>query len=119
MRCLGHRGRVRGVSGAENDGAPSGGLLGVDPAPADVHGHGPYPDQLMHRFVFVLEQTLGHVAHSRNLVRALGRRSDIDATIIPIAFDPIRRVERLPGLRNWSLRASRATRAALDPRLSE
>jgi hypothetical protein len=33
---------------------------------------------------FVLEQTLGHVAHARNIERALAGRRDIDATVIGV-----------------------------------
>ena len=73
----------------------------------------------MQRFVFVLEQTLGHVAHSRNLTRALGRRTDIEATVIPVPFPPSDRLQTLPGLRNWSLRASRVARAGLGRRLAQ
>lgn len=73
----------------------------------------------MQRLVFVLEQTLGHVAHSRNIVRALGGRPDIEATVIRIAYPPVRRTDRLPVLRNWSVRASRQARSALLERLSQ
>jgi len=71
-----------------------------------------------HRFAFVLEQTLGHVAHTQNLSRALARRPDIDATLIKIPFEPPSRAQTLPGLRNWSLRASLAARAALHRRIA-
>jgi glycosyltransferase involved in cell wall biosynthesis len=73
----------------------------------------------MHRLVFVLEQTLGHVAHSRNLVRALSKRPDIDATVIPIPYASTSFVDQLPGLRNWSLRASQKARGELLKRLSQ
>src|SRR6266700_4237762 len=67
---------------------------------------------------FVLEQTLGHVAHARNIERALARRRDIDATVIGVEYDraggPMRRV---PGLRNWSLRGSWTARGELRRRL--
>jgi glycosyltransferase involved in cell wall biosynthesis len=73
----------------------------------------------MHRFVFVLEQTLGHAAHARNLERVLARESDIEATIIPITFDAVPMMRRVPGLRTWSVRASWAARAALRRRLRQ
>ena len=70
-------------------------------------------------FGFVLEQTLGHVAHSRNLVRALANEPDIRATVIPIEFGDPAGLSRLPGLRTWSWRASVAARAALRERQRE
>ena len=73
----------------------------------------------MHRFAFVLEQTMGHVAHSRNLTRALTAERDIDATVIPIDYSDPLGLERLPGLRTWSWRASVAARAALRDRLAK
>jgi len=71
--------------------------------------------------VFVLEQTLGHVAHARNIRRALDASSDsVRSTIIPIA--PPRSnalIGRIPGLRSWSVEASRQARSALLSRLRE
>lgn len=70
------------------------------------------------RFALVLEQTLGHVAHSRNLERALQQRPDIDATVIKIEYETAGGTLRLlPGLRNWSLRASWEARGALRRRM--
>ena len=41
----------------------------------------------MYRFAFVLEQTLGHVAHARNIRRALDQHADeIAATLIPVDY---------------------------------
>jgi glycosyltransferase involved in cell wall biosynthesis len=72
------------------------------------------------RFAFVLEQTLGHVAHSRNLERALADRSDIDATVLKVHYETAGGpLARLPGLRNWSLRASWTARAELRKRLGQ
>ena len=60
-----------------------------------------------YRFGFVMEQTLGHVSHYRNLRAAIDAEPDVRATWYPIAFAPQGRVEHLPLLRsNWSLRAS-------------
>lgn len=70
------------------------------------------------KFAFVLEQTLGHVAHSRNIERALADEPDIDATVIKI--DDHRRSNGLstwPGLSSWSFQASWAARAALRERV--
>jgi glycosyltransferase involved in cell wall biosynthesis len=71
------------------------------------------------RFVFVLEQTLGHVAHTRNVERALEREPGIEATVVRLPFEPAGRLDRLPGLRNWSLRASLMARSALRERLRQ
>lgn len=71
----------------------------------------------MFKFAFVLEQTLGHVAHSRNIERAVASDPEIEATIIPVGFtDPVG-LQRLPGLRTWSWRASLVARDALRERL--
>ena len=71
------------------------------------------------RFAFVLEQTLGHVAHTRNLERALAATDWIDGTVVKLPYEPRGSLERLPGLRNWSLRASLMARSALRRRLGE
>lgn len=68
----------------------------------------------MRRFAFVVEQTLGHGAHSRNLKRALARDLEIDAAVVELGFESASRaLSRLPVLSNWSLRSSLAARAAL------
>lgn len=74
---------------------------------------------MRHKFAFVLEQTLGHVAHSRNLERALALEPGIDATIIRLEFQPPHGIGRLPGVRSWSFRASWAARQALMRRLRD
>jgi glycosyltransferase involved in cell wall biosynthesis len=71
------------------------------------------------RFVFVLEQTLGHVAHTANLERALAGTDSVDGTVVKLPFEPQGSLQRLPVLRNWSLRASLMARAALQRRLGE
>jgi glycosyltransferase involved in cell wall biosynthesis len=68
------------------------------------------------RFVFVLEQTLGHVAHTKNLEQALDAADWIDGTVVKLPYEP-RGVQRLPVLRNWSFRASLMTRSALRRRI--
>ena len=67
----------------------------------------------MHRFGFVLEQTLGHVAHGRNLERALASETDIEPTVIRVGYSGPEGLQRLPGLRTWSWRASVAARNGL------
>ena len=71
------------------------------------------------RFVFVLEQTLGHVAHTANLERALAGTDWVDGTVVKLPYEPRGSVQRLPVLRNWSLRASLMARTALRRRLGE
>jgi glycosyltransferase involved in cell wall biosynthesis len=73
----------------------------------------------MHRFGFVLEQTLGHAAHGRNVERAIAAEPDIEATVIRIDFSDAEGIQRLPGLRSWSWRASVAARNALRARLRQ
>lgn len=68
------------------------------------------------RFVFVMEQTLGHIAHTRNLERALAREDWFENEIVRLPFEPVGAC-RLPVLRNWTLRASVMTRSALRRRL--
>jgi glycosyltransferase involved in cell wall biosynthesis len=69
------------------------------------------------RFAFVVEQTLGHVAHTKNLERALASTDWVDGTVVKLPYEPRGSLQRLPGLRNWSLRASLMTREALRRRL--
>src|SRR5258708_24205019 len=68
------------------------------------------------QFAFVMEQTLGHVAHSANLERALARTDWVDGDVFSLPFAPRSALAGLPGLRNWSLRASLMARAALHRR---
>ena len=70
------------------------------------------------RFVFVLEQTLGHVAHAGNIEQALERQDWIVPTIIRLPFGASRS-NRLPGLDNWSIRAGLMARNALRRRLAQ
>ena len=72
---------------------------------------------MRHRFAFVLEQTLGHVAHARNIERALALEPDIDGTIIRLENEPSRGLSSWPGVGTWSFRASWAARRALLERL--
>ena len=71
------------------------------------------------RFAFVMEQTLGHVAHTRNLEQALAGADWIEGSVIKLPFEATHPLGRLPGLRNWSLRASLMARSALARRLRE
>ena len=67
----------------------------------------------MRDFVFVLEQTLGHVAHGRNLERVVARETDIEATFLRIDFTADRRWAGLPALSSWSAQASWEARRGL------
>ena len=70
------------------------------------------------RFAFVLEQTLGHGAHSRNLKRALLEESGIEPTVIELGYESSSSALRgVPLLSNWSLRSSLAARMSLQARL--
>jgi glycosyltransferase involved in cell wall biosynthesis len=72
------------------------------------------------RFAFVLEQTLGHAAHARNIERALGDRDDIDPTLIGVGYESAGGgLRRLPLARNWTLRASWTARSELRRRLRQ
>jgi glycosyltransferase involved in cell wall biosynthesis len=73
----------------------------------------------MHRFGFVLEQTLGHVAHGLNIERALAHEPGIEPAVIRVDFSDPAGLQRLPGLRTWSWRASVTARNALRERLRD
>ena len=70
------------------------------------------------RVAFVMEQTLGHVTHYRNLRAAVSDRPGLASTWLPIPFAAGQVGRLVPLFRNnWSVRASwrarRALRAAL------
>jgi glycosyltransferase involved in cell wall biosynthesis len=71
---------------------------------------------MMARFVFVLEQTLGHVAHTGNIEQALERQDWIEPTIIRLPFSGSS--NPLPGVTNWTIRAGFMARNALRRRLA-
>ncbi len=71
----------------------------------------------MQRFAFVLEKTLGGIAHLRNLERAIAGSTDIDPALIYLDFTDAAGIQRLPVLRTWSWRASVAARNALEERI--
>ena len=73
----------------------------------------------MYRFGFVLEQTLGHISHGRNVERALKLEPDIEPAVVRIDFTDPAGLQRLPGLRTWSYRASVTARNALRSHLRE
>lgn len=77
------------------------------------------PTAVPARFAFVMEQTLGHVAHTRNLERALSNEDWIESSVTRLPFEASGRLRRLPGLRNWSFRASLMARTALQRRMRQ
>ena len=73
----------------------------------------------MARVAFVMEQTLGHVTHARNLASALAERPELQAEWLPIPFEVDGFARLLPYYRgNWSVRASWRARRALDVALA-
>jgi glycosyltransferase involved in cell wall biosynthesis len=72
------------------------------------------------RFVFVLEQTLGQVAHTRNIERALAEEPSIDPTLIRLQYGDSDGLQgKVPGLRTWTFKASLDARSALRRRLKD
>jgi glycosyltransferase involved in cell wall biosynthesis len=69
------------------------------------------------RFVFVIEQGLGHVVHGMNLEKVLEDQPDIDATVLRVRPGETPGVDPLPFLTNWSIQTSWATRCSLRARL--
>ncbi|MBO0703250.1 MAG: glycosyltransferase family 4 protein, partial [Candidatus Dormibacteraeota bacterium] len=70
-------------------------------------------------YALVMEQSLGHVAHTQNVERVLAEM-DVDADVIKVHQRPttaLPPLERLPGLRTWSYQASREARAEVRRRL--
>ncbi len=71
------------------------------------------------RLAFVLEQTLGHVAHTANIERALAAAPWVEAAVFKLPFAGTPALLRaMPGGSNWSLRASLMARQALLRRLA-
>ncbi|MGH7902830.1 MAG: glycosyltransferase family 4 protein [Candidatus Dormibacteraceae bacterium] len=73
----------------------------------------------MLELTFVLEQTLGHVAHGLNLERVLAQATDVEGTVVRLPFSPPHGPMRHTPLARWSWRASLAARGALLARLEE
>lgn len=74
----------------------------------------------MARVAFVMEQTLGHVTHARNLTAALEARPEISPIWLPIEYGVQGVARFLPLYRgNWSVRASWRARRALNAALRD
>lgn len=72
-------------------------------------------DLVPDRFGFVMEQTLGHVTHYRNMRAAIDDDPSVRATWYPLPFPPRGTLETLPPVRsNWTVRASLRTRRLLS-----
>jgi glycosyltransferase involved in cell wall biosynthesis len=72
------------------------------------------------RVAIVMEQTLGHVTHSKNLRQVADGYAGLEATWLPIPFDVRGPARLIPLLRsNWSARASWRARRALGSALAE
>lgn len=71
------------------------------------------------RAAFVVEQTLGHTTHLRNLREAAAGQTAITPTWLPIPFDVRGPARLIPWLgSNWSVRAGWRARRALDTALA-
>ena len=57
------------------------------------------------RIGFILEQTLGHVTHGANLRALIPSDDRIRAVFVPIEFAASGIAGRIPGYRNWTVRA--------------
>ena len=65
------------------------------------------------RFVFVLEQALGHVTHGRNVERVAKDTPGIETRVIHVEQPSPSMIRRVPVLSTWTFEASWATRRAL------
>jgi glycosyltransferase involved in cell wall biosynthesis len=74
----------------------------------------PSPSSSSYRFAFLIEQTLGHVAHGQNLAAAVAHDDSIDATSRPVHYRHDHLVAKLPIVgHNWTLKLSLAARSQL------
>ena len=77
------------------------------------------PDSPSPRLGFLMEQTLGHVTHYRNLRAAVDADPRARAAWYPLGFPPRGSLETLPPLRNnWTARGSLRARRLLPPALA-
>lgn len=76
-------------------------------------------DSPLPRLGFLMEQTLGHVTHYRNLRAAVDADPRARAAWYPLGFPPRGSLETLPPLRdNWTARGSLRARRLLPPALA-
>ena len=77
-----------------------------------IHGTEPAEHGQL-RAAFVLEQTLGHVTHSDNLTRLMSTSDLLVPSFLPITFELSGLAARIPGYRNWTIRAGVRARRAI------
>jgi glycosyltransferase involved in cell wall biosynthesis/GT2 family glycosyltransferase len=65
------------------------------------------------RFALVLEQTLGHVTHSKNLESLITDAPGRSVAVLPVPFELSGWSARIPGMRNWTVRAGVRARRAI------
>lgn len=88
-------------------------LQSVQPFPASARS-----DMAIYRLGFIMEQTLGHVTHDRNLRQFVDADGEVVPDWMPIEYNHLGAWERLPFIRNnWSLRASLRARAIVKEHL--
>ena len=63
---------------------------------------------------FVMEQTLGHVTHTKNLERNISRDETVVGHWLKIPFERQGIARRIPGYGNWTVRAGLRARHALS-----
>jgi len=69
---------------------------------------------MAYRLGFVLEQTLGHVTHAKNLQYWIERDSEVIPTWIPVSYEMRDRWDRIPIVKNnWTLKSSLRARDQL------
>ena len=61
----------------------------------------------------LLEQTLGHVSHGRNLQNSLSNADEADVRCRELPYEPVGPLDRLPPRSNWTVRSGLAARAAV------
>jgi glycosyltransferase involved in cell wall biosynthesis len=62
---------------------------------------------MAYRLGFIMEQTLGHVTHAKNLQDWIEKDPDVIPTWIPVSYEKKDRWDRIPLVKsNWTLRAS-------------
>lgn len=73
-----------------------------------------------YRIGFVMEQSLGHITHAKNLHQWMVSDPEIIPTWIPVDFSAPDRWENMPVVRNnWTVRASLRARAQVKAALSD
>ncbi|NWJ46529.1 MAG: glycosyltransferase family 4 protein [Chloroflexi bacterium] len=66
------------------------------------------------KFAFVMEQTLGNAVHASNLKNAYRNETGVKIEWLDVNYPPTSRLEQLPVLRNWTIRAGLKARRAIS-----